>query len=185
MDTKSEIIRIGDILIREKGYNAFSFSDISQQLKIKNASIHYHFPTKTHLGIAIIHVHRARLEHLVQSGSGKSPLENLNSFFSIYTNAKKEDKVCLVGSLATDLYTVDVDIQKELKRLVHSILKWVTETLESGKKQGVFHFDIDSRVKALMIITNMLAALQLTRLTNKQDFHLIKQTIINSLITGK
>ena len=182
MDTKSEIIRIGDSLIREKGFNAFSFSDISKQLNIRNASVHYHFPTKTALGVSIIREHIGHLNALKEKASAKSPLEKLQSFLSIYTVAKKEDKICLVGSLATDLYTVEPEIQAGLKSLVNNILEWVIEILEEGKARGIFHFDISARTKALMIITNMLAALQLTRLTSKQDFQQIKQTIINDLI---
>jgi TetR/AcrR family transcriptional regulator, transcriptional repressor for nem operon len=181
MDTRSEIIRIGDTLIREKGYNAFSFSDISKQLKIKNASIHYHFPTKTSLGVSIVREHIQQLEILKQKNSKKEPLDKLNSFLSIYSTAKSENKICLVGSLATDLYTVDEEVQLELKKLVNNILQWVIEILDEGKSKKKFKFQIPTRIKAIMIITNMLASLQLTRLTNEKDFQQIKQTIIKDL----
>lgn len=181
MDTKAEIIRIGDGLIREKGYNAFSFSDISRQLNIRNASIHYHFPTKTDLGVAVIAEHLAQLDNLINANTGKDALKKLNAFLSIYSYAKSENKICLVGSLATDLYTVEPQIQTELKKLVDNILNWVTAVLEEGRNKKIFFFDINARTKALMIITNMLAAVQLTRLTGKQDFQQIKQTIINDL----
>ncbi|HEV8285881.1 MAG TPA: TetR/AcrR family transcriptional regulator [Chitinophagaceae bacterium] len=181
MDTRSEIIRIGDTLIREKGYNAFSFSDISKQLKIKNASIHYHFPTKTSLGVSIVRAHIQQLEILKQKNSKKEPLDKLNSFLSIYSTAKSENKICLVGSLSTDLYTVEEEVQLELKKLVNNILQWVIEILDEGKSKKKFKFQISTRIKAIMIITNMLASLQLTRLTNEKDFQQIKQTIIKDL----
>lgn len=182
MGTRTEIISIGDSLIRDRGYNAFSFSDISKQLNIKNASIHYHFPTKTALGLAIVQEHLNRLEQLKNKTTGKSSLEKLNAFLSIYSAAKSENKICIVGSFATDLYTVEPGIQNEIKKLTNNILKWVTEILQDGKSKGVFHFSINERTKALMIITNMLAAVQLTRLTNKQDFQQIKENVINDLI---
>ena len=81
MDTKAEIIRISDSLIREKGFNAFSFSDISRQLNIRNASIHYHFPTKTALGVAVINEHLAQLDNLIKANAGKDPLKKLNAFW--------------------------------------------------------------------------------------------------------
>jgi TetR/AcrR family transcriptional regulator, transcriptional repressor for nem operon len=181
MDTRTEIIRIGDALIREKGYNAFSFSDISKELNIKNASVHYHFPTKTALGLAVIQKHFAQLEHLKSTKAGKPPLEKLNAFLSIYSIAKSENKVCIVGSLATDLYTVEPEIQNDLKKLVTNILKWLTEILQDGKNKGIFHFHTNARTKALLIITNMLAAVQLTRLTNKTDFQQIKENVLTDL----
>ncbi|SFP53038.1 TetR/AcrR family transcriptional regulator [Parafilimonas terrae] len=185
MDTRIEIVKIADALIREKGYNAFSFTDIARQLNIKNASVHYHFPTKTDLGIAIIHQHQQQLSAIIKNNQDSDCMKKMNAFFSIYTIAKSENKICLVGSLATDLYTVEPEIQDELKKLVKHILGWVTAILEEGRAKKVFYFDIDARTKALMIVTNMLAAVQLTRLTTKKDFEKIKQTIINDLTNNK
>ncbi|MGL6067943.1 MAG: TetR/AcrR family transcriptional regulator, partial [Sediminibacterium sp.] len=48
-DTKQEILSIGRDLLKKVGYNAFSYSDISKQLNIKNAAVHYHYPTKEDL----------------------------------------------------------------------------------------------------------------------------------------
>lgn len=181
MNTRESIIQLGDALIREKGYNAFSFSDISRELNIKNASVHYHFPTKTHLGLAVIEQHTIKLEELKAKTSGKDPLQQLQAFLGIYTAIKAENKVCIVGSLATDLQTVETEIQEALKKLAGNIIGWITGILEEGKAKGVFHFSSVARVKALLIITNMLAAVQLTRLTGRNDFTQIKQTIITEL----
>jgi AcrR family transcriptional regulator len=182
MNTREEIIRIGDSLIRGKGYNAFSFGDISKQLNIKNASVHYHFPTKTALGLAILEEHENRLEELKAKTADKNPIEKLNAFLGIYAAAKTENKICIVGSLVTDFYTVEPEIQNKLKELADRILKWVMTILKEGKQKKVFRFNTTERTKALMIITNMLAAVQLTRLTGKQDFKEIKETIIKDLI---
>ncbi len=181
MDTRTEIIKFGDSLIREKGYNAFSFADISKQLNIKNASVHYHFPTKTTLGLAIVQEHRSRLEKLKTKTANKAPVEKLNVFLNIYSVARSENKICIVGSLATDFYTVEPEMQTELRKLADDILNWVIAILKEGRNKKVFQFNTTERTKALMIITNMLAAVQLTRLTNKQDFKEIKETIINDL----
>ena len=181
MSTKSEIIKIGDGLIRDKGFNAFSFYDISKALGIKNASIHYHFPTKTDLAIAVIHEHIRLVEELIQKTAAKEAMVKLQAFLSIYTYTKSENKVCIVGSLATDLHSVDERIKKELKLLVEKILLWVAAILEEGRTKKIFHFNATARTKALLVITNMLAAVQLTRLTNEKDFHLVKETIIKEL----
>ena len=184
MTTKEHIVRLGDRLIRDKGFNAFSFYDISKELKIKNASIHYHFHTKTDLGVSILKDHQEKLHSLIQATATKNPQAKLNAFLSIYSTIKSEGRVCLVGSLATDLHSVDPSIAKELKRFAYSILEWVTSILEEGKKKNVFSFQGHARTKALMIITNMLAALQLSRLTHEDDFHTIRNEVIKSLKTN-
>ena len=88
-----------------------------------------------------------------------------------------------VGSLLTSLGRTPK--QDEIKKLVKHILGWLTAIFEEGRAKKVFYFDIDARTKALMIVTNMLAAVQLTRLTTKKDFEKIKQTIINDLTNNK
>ena len=183
VSTKEDILKLGDELIRDKGFNAFSFYDISGKLGIKNASVHYYFPTKTDLAVAVIREHIAALERLIDRFEGKDPLAKLKAFLSIYTTTKAEDRVCLVGSLATDLHTVESQVQAELKIFVNKVLQWVTQTLAEGKAKGVFHFDTSARTRALLVITNMLAALQLSRLTEEKDFTTIKETILKELKT--
>ncbi|MFT4203939.1 MAG: TetR/AcrR family transcriptional regulator [Chitinophagaceae bacterium] len=133
------------------------------------------------MGLAIVQEHRNRLDTLKTKLESKEPLEKLKAFLNVYTAIKSENKICIVGSLATDLYTVEPEMQNALKRLADDILKWVIEILKEGKAKNVFQFDTNERTKALMVITNMLAAVQLTRLTNKQDFGAIKENIIHGL----
>src|SRR5579859_3242332 len=181
MTTRESIVRLGDQLIREKGFNAFSFYDLSKKLKIKNASIHYHFPTKTDLGLSILKEHTDRLHELIQSTATKNPLQKLQAFLSIYERIKSEDRVCLVGSLATDLKTVDAKMANALKVFAGEILVWVTGILDEGKKTKYFKFQERSRTKALLVIANMLAALQLSRLTGENDFHTIREAVLKEL----
>lgn len=181
MTTREIIIDTADQLIRSNGFNAFSFKDISNKIGIKTASIHYHFPTKSDLGVATIKEHIVRFEQLKVELASKSPLSKLKGFLAIYTQIKSENKVCLVGSLATDLNTVDDKLKTELKTFAELVLLWVTEVLEEGKKLCVFEFQNTSRTKALMIITNILAIVQLSRLTNDEDFEIVKEVIIKDL----
>ncbi|MFN8345360.1 MAG: TetR/AcrR family transcriptional regulator [Spirosomataceae bacterium] len=181
MNTRDTIIQAADHFIREKGFNAFSFNDIAKAVGIKTASIHYHFPTKTDLGVATVKEHIERLEALKTALEDQPPMAKLMGFLSIYTSAKSEEKICIVGSLATDLHTVEEGIQKELKGLAEKILDWVTAILQEGKSKNVFDFSVPPRTKALMIITNMLAIVQLSRLTGAEDFTLVKNTIIQEL----
>jgi TetR/AcrR family transcriptional regulator, transcriptional repressor for nem operon len=181
MTTREAIINTADLLIRGKGYNAFSFKDISESIGIKTASIHYHFPTKTDLGVATIQEHFGRFERLKAELSDKDPLLQLIVFLEVYSQIEAEGRVCLVGSLATDLNTVDDAIKTELKAFAQMILDWITAIVAEGQQQKLFEFECSPRTKALMIISNMLAIVQLSRLTSTEDVELVKRTIINEL----
>jgi AcrR family transcriptional regulator len=185
MTTRENIVKIANDLILEKGFNAFSFYDLAHTIGIKTASIHYHFPTKTDLGIAVIQQHKERFTALQKQYESKDPLSKLEAFFSIYSRNKSEQQVCLVGSLCTDLYSVDSAIEAELTPLVEDILSWVTVILKEGKKEGVFKFNATPRTKALLIITNMLGILQVSRVTGKPDFNEVKNALLKELKTNK
>lgn len=185
MSTKGQIIQLADNLIRKKGYNAFSFYDISKAVGIKTASIHYHFPVKSDLGVAVIEQHIEGLSHIIEKYKNKSPIEKLEKLLSIYSHIKSENKVCLVGSLATDLNTVDESIKAKLKTFASLMLDWVSGFLEEGRSNNVLQFEGSPRTKAMMIIGNMLAIVQLSRLTNDKDFTTVKDAIKQELLKNR
>lgn len=182
MTTRDHIVELADTLIRQKGYNAFSFYDISGRIGIKTASVHYYFPAKSDLGVAVIEAHIENLGEVIRQYQNKTPGKKLDRFLAIYSRIKKENKVCLVGSLATDFNTLDRKVQEKLKSFSEVMLGWVSDFLEEGKAKGVFEFEGDSRTKALMVISNMLAIVQLSRLTGNRDFEAVKNTIKQELL---
>ena len=53
-DTRSQLLAHAEALVRTQGYAGFSYNDLSLAVGIRKASIHYHFPSKTDLGLALI-----------------------------------------------------------------------------------------------------------------------------------
>ena len=60
-DTRERILDEAERLMGARGYSGFSYQDISRPLGIRNAAIHYHFPAKADLGLAVIERYRAIL----------------------------------------------------------------------------------------------------------------------------
>lgn len=55
-----KILRTTDSLMMQRGYSAFSYADISEAVGIRKASIHYHFPSKAALVIAVLRLTERR-----------------------------------------------------------------------------------------------------------------------------
>lgn len=185
MATKESIIELADRHIRQDGYNAFSFKDISHDVGIKTSSIHYYFPTKTDLGVATIDWHIGRVQDFIKAQNGKSPLEKLEAFMGTYRQIMAENKVCLMGSLCCDLNTVAASMKSELKKFGNIVLDWVTEFLEDGRQQGYFHFQQPARTRTVMVIASIMASVQLSRVYGQENFELVTNALINDLTTGK
>src|SRR6185437_10677352 len=140
-DKRDEILKIGEDLLRQNGYNAFSYNDISRPLGIKNAAIHYYFPKKSDLGVSIIHRNLQAVNDLDSKYASSSALARLKAFMNVYVESYKNNKVCLVGALAAELYSLEEDVQRELKIMVKDTLAALTNILAEGRKNGEFVFN--------------------------------------------
>ena len=184
--TRQDIINLGEDLIRSKGYHAFSYHDISTRLNLKNAAIHYHFPLKEDLGVEVIKKNSKGFEELLQNKKFNQldEWEQLTLFIEeIFDKHYINSRVCLVGALSIEYPTLPETIQKEFQHMTELIRNWLTILLKNGKKKNYFHFSTSPEVKALMIITNLIAGLQIARIMHKSDFQLIKSGILRELNT--
>jgi 3-oxoacyl-[acyl-carrier-protein] synthase II/TetR/AcrR family transcriptional repressor of nem operon len=181
MDTKYQILKLADNYIRKDGFNAFSFRDISAQLGIKSASVHYHFPTKTDLAASVVEHNRSLLLKTIEKNQHLAAPNQLQAFFSIYDYYRTSGKICLIGSIASDYFTVEAPVREAIALLSQTMHQWVTTILEKGLQNNDFFFKAQPDVKAAMIIGNMLALLQLSRVLGDKYYESVKQEIIRDL----
>ncbi len=179
--TREKIIELGENLIRSKGYNAFSYQDISAELGIKNAAIHYYFPTKENLGTSIVKTNIQRFEEMLENmhSHGFNERQQLDTFVKIYLKSHREQKLCIIGSLASDFNTLNETTKTELKRMTEIILNWLTDILVTGKEKKLFVFEEEPQSKAFIILSGMVASLQVSRMMDKMDYKNLCQTIIS------
>lgn len=181
--TREKILELGEELILTKGYNGFSYQDISTAMGIKNAAVHYYFPSKETLGTSILKTNIQRFEEMVENmkNRGFDEWHQLEAFMKLYLKCNRDSKICLIGSLGTDVNTLSEPMQQELQRMVDRILSWLGETLENGREKGLFQFRINANDQAIQILSSLVAGLQLARILGKQAFKSIHQSIWNEI----
>ncbi|SHF95522.1 TetR/AcrR family transcriptional regulator [Chryseobacterium sp. OV279] len=181
MSTKDKIIEIGNKFLVEKGYNAFSYADISKSINIKTSSIHYHFPSKVDLCLAIIEVHQQRILNLKHSQNGLSATEKLQGLFNYYLSLIDKQQICLTGTLASDYNSLDETITEKLKEFNEIILSHTTAILESGIDKKEFHMIKNCQLKAMELLSLLVGLAQIGRLYSKDEIQLLMDEIINNL----
>lgn len=167
---------LAESFIQDKGFNGFSYAHIASELDVKNAAIHYHFPSKEDLVCAVIQRYRDRFQLWINNSRVKdlSPQEKLDWFFSIYTNTRADNgKVCLAGSLETEFQTLPPSLREQTQVLTSELLAWLQATLAEGKKAGVFHFSGDPASKAALILSSLQGALQMARALGTEKFYAV------------
>ncbi len=177
--TREKILELGEELILTKGYNGFSYQDISTVMGIKNAAVHYYFPSKENLGLSILKTNAQRFEEMVENmqNRGFNEWQQMEAFTKVYIKSNRENKICLIGSLGTDINTLTDPMRTELQKMVDRIVSWLELTLQNGREKGLFHFSMPPREMALRILASLVAGLQLARILNKTDFKAIHQSI--------
>lgn len=181
--TKETIVLLGDEFIRKNGYNAFSYADISKQLNVKNAAIHYHYPTKTDLADAVVDWHTDSFNRFSNKASTKNEADQLKMFLNFYASIQVSGKLCVIGSFATDWNSMEDTVQGKVTEFTENVLSWITKTLDNGKQKNLLTFSAPARIEALKILTNMCAGTQLARITGSEDFTDIKNSILEQIIT--
>ncbi|HBZ67421.1 MAG TPA: TetR/AcrR family transcriptional regulator [Bacteroidales bacterium] len=181
--TREKIIELGENLIRTKGYNAFSYQDISTELGIKNAAVHYYFPSKENLGTSIIKTNIQRFEEMIDNMHSRKfdEWQQLETFIKIYIKSHREQKLCLVGSLGPDINTLSNTTKAELVKMTEIIHHWLAGILTSGKMNNIFSFNDEPQNKATLIFSCLVASLQLSRIIDKFDYKAVCQSIIEDL----
>lgn len=167
VDTRSQIIDRATELMMQRGFNGFSYSDISVPLGVKNAAIHYHFPSKNDLIRALIEenheiLRRKTSTFMAYGGAAREQLEGLFCF--TLKQCRNGRPVCIAGALAADYDGFPQEIKQAGDQFMKDTMKWLSRVLELGREQGEFKFDGDPRSKALTISAALQGGRQLYRL---------------------
>jgi TetR/AcrR family transcriptional regulator, transcriptional repressor for nem operon len=173
IDTKKRILDIAEDLLLDRGYNGFSYKDISGALNIKNASIHYHFPKKTDLGVAIIQraIKRFQKWTIYIESQDMQYSKKLDEFCQIFKKfVEQKQQICLGGALETDFKTLPEEMQKETRHFISNTLQWLENFLAQGRTKGEFSFPGSARDEALLIMAGLQGAIQMVRVTTSSCF---------------
>jgi len=178
-DTREEIVKLADKLVRERGFNGFSYSDISKALKVKNAAIHYYFPSKTDLGIEVISRAVASFRQLILTRKHLSWREQLQLFIDNYTQKQQLHDICLMGAFSSVSDTLSEGMQRELKKLASDSLSELTTILTKGKDVGAFTFKETPEAKAYLIQSALIASLLLDRVLQNNVLGQIEKELMS------
>ncbi|MBA2709513.1 MAG: TetR/AcrR family transcriptional regulator [Tatlockia sp.] len=133
-DKKNEILDCAQSLIQKRGYNGFSYADISNTVGIRKASIHHHFPTKVDLTVAIIERYGEIFTTcLLNINSNKNWMDKIRLYAQVYNQVLGEDKLCLCGMLASDMETLPENIKKAVRGFLSNNADWLAEVLAGNE----------------------------------------------------
>lgn len=169
-ETASKLMDHAEALIRERGFNAFSYKDLADAVGIRTASIHYHFEKKSQLGYALMKRYLERLrERLTEAERGRTAKARLRSFVQMYKDAEEREVVCLCGSLASDVATLPAEIRGLVTSYISTSEAWVDGQIRQGIASGEFSPQASSKDLATLLVSGLQGGLVLARVRPESD----------------
>lgn len=134
---RDKIIAAAEKRVRNAGFPAMSFRDVAQDVGIKSASVHYHFPTKEDLGEALLDTYidrfRGRLDEIAQDDLKDA----LGQFVRLYGDGLVMDEaICLCAILGAEALGLPMDMNKKTKAFFEMNADWLTELFSRHGFEG-------------------------------------------------
>ncbi len=151
----------------QRGYNAVSYADLAQLLGMRTASIHYHFPGKADLGLAVLRRYTEAFFQALKEPTPDDPQSYVTAFESFLAPIRhmltRDDTSCLCGVMSAEYASMSEDIQNELGAFFAKQSHWLATVLDGGTRAGVLTCPGPAKETARL----MIAALQGATLIKK------------------
>jgi TetR/AcrR family transcriptional regulator, transcriptional repressor for nem operon len=142
LDTRERILDAAQRLAQQRGFNAFSYADVSLAVGIRKASIHHHFASKSDLELALVQRYSSRFAAELDSIDRRIPgaVARLRAYGALYRATLEADAICLCGMLASDSTALPLAVRTPLASFFSQHAQWIAGVLDAGQRSGEFVF---------------------------------------------
>ncbi|MFT3760655.1 TetR/AcrR family transcriptional regulator [Thauera sp.] len=159
-DTREALLQAAESLLRSKGYAAFSYADLAQEVGIRKASIHYHFPAKEDLGVAVVEAYVAGVVQTFAGIEAESAAlaDRLKAFAGLFTAGNRQGRLPLCGALAAEMAVLPERLQILTRRFFLLQIDWLVKVLDEGTRRSEIPRGTDTRACACQLLSQMEGA---------------------------
>lgn len=138
-DTKTMLMDAAEHQVRHKGADGFSYADLSKQVGIRKASIHYHYPAKSDLLTAILVRYDERVMELLDGYAAERPTagQQLDGFIDLYRDGLQDGTLlCLCVAYTVSQDSLSDDTQRAITRFRARVKSWLEQSFQRARSDG-------------------------------------------------
>nr|WP_244406229.1 TetR/AcrR family transcriptional regulator [Methylocella silvestris] len=153
-------------MVRTRGFNGFSYADLASAVGVRTASIHYYFPSKTDLGVALIASYDQRYDAAMAQivRSTEDGVRRIRAYADLYLDGLEQNLGCLCAILAITPDFLPVEMRDAVGRFFKKHFHWLEQMIEEGRANGSIRADADPQRQARIIIALLEGALLMERM---------------------
>lgn len=128
---RERILETAERLARSAGYGEVTYREIAKDIGIKSASVHYHFPTKAELGVALVEVYSARFRDRLAAIDQSDVEQAIEAFVALYKEALVlGESICLCAVLGAEAIGLPAEINAQTSDFFEMNIQWLKELFE-------------------------------------------------------
>ena len=185
--TAQKILTIAQQNVQTKGFNGFSYRDLAQEIGIKTSSIHYHFPTKDDLALALVTAYReafdAELAQISLKGNARLPdryasRSQLEKYVKLFeSNLAVDNRFCLCGMLASEINSLSPRVKQAIEGFFTNNELWLTNLVTIGQADGSFKSTNSPNLVAAQLLATLEGAMLIARSAETDNVGKFRQVV--------
>ncbi|WP_395665004.1 TetR/AcrR family transcriptional regulator [Methylocella sp.] len=171
-ETRERLLACGEALARSRGFNGFSYADLAAAVGVRTASIHYHFPTKADLGLALVARYDARYDAAMEAIARETPdaARRVRAYAGLYLKGLEDNLGCLCAVLAASPDVLSLEMRAAVAAFFEKHVVWLARVIEQGRADGTARPGAAAEPLARAIICLLEGALMMERLFDAHGF---------------
>jgi TetR/AcrR family transcriptional repressor of nem operon len=136
IDTREAILSAARLTVQKNGYNTLSFRDLAEDVGIKSASVHYHFPTKGDLAEAVMARFADDFNTVMEPHSDKPFDEAIDAYLALFrVGFDGSNRMCVGGMMAAEVTALPSPARGEIDRFAKAHIDWLKGVLSKKHKR--------------------------------------------------
>ncbi len=129
-------------LMMLRGFNGFSYRDLSERVGVKTSSIHYYFPSKDDLVLEAVRDYSEQVLKGIGAIDASLPADaKLNRYTKLFgTVLGNGNQICLCGMLAADIESLPEEVRQAVQAFFSANERWLAALLQQGAQDGTLVF---------------------------------------------
>lgn len=179
---KEKIAEVATNSIKRDGYRNLSFRHLAEEIGVKSSSVHYHFPAKSDLALALVEEYTDQFSKRLSAirASNKSLYGQLDALVTVFQKVLEEGQLCLCGMMAAELTSLDKDTRQALWSFFDSMESWVLDTIRQDPE--ALHLPLQPEQFARILVSGLEGAMLLDRVEEGTDRLSAQRALLKAVI---
>lgn len=156
IDTKAALLASAERAARQNGFDGFSYADLANDVGIRKASIHHHFPTKAALSVEMMKQYRDGTAAACREIDAAHDLgaAQLNALMGHYRSALNDgSSLCLCVALSASRESLSEEALREIRGFRAMMIEWISGAFEKAKFDGTVQGVADETQEAAAMLS--------------------------------